>query len=99
MVNLRSRWLGLPYGDQAIFLRARTFSELGGFRDLPLMEDVELIRRLRRCGRIRIADAAVITSARRYRERGIVRTTLVNLVLTGAFFLGVSPARLARWRR
>ncbi len=99
MVNLRSRWLGLPYGDQAVFLRTETFEEIGGFHDLPVMEDIELIRRLHKCGRIHIAAASIVTSARRYRECGVLRTTLVNLAMAGAFFLGVSPERLARWRR
>ena len=55
MVNLRSRWLQMPYGDQAIFLRAETFRRLGGFAELPIMEDFEFIRRLRRHGTIAIA--------------------------------------------
>ena len=98
MVNLRSRRLGMPYGDQAIFLRAETFREIGGFADLPIMEDVEIVRRLRMRGRIHIVPVPVVTSARRWSRHGIAKTTLVNLAATGAFLLGVSPERLARWR-
>lgn len=97
-VNLRSRRLGMPYGDQAIFLRAETFRDIGGFPDLPVMEDVEIVRRLRKRGRIRIVPAPVVTSARRWSRHGLVKTTLVNLASTVAYFLGVSPERLAHWR-
>ncbi len=72
--NIRSRWLSLPYGDQAIFLRRRIFGELGGFRDLPVMEDFDLVRRLRRLGRLDILRSFVTTSARKYRQQGSWRT-------------------------
>jgi rSAM/selenodomain-associated transferase 2/rSAM/selenodomain-associated transferase 1 len=97
MVNLRSRRLQFPYGDQAIFLRADLFREMGGFPDMPIMEDFELIRRLRRRGRIMIAPAAVLTSARRWEALGILRTTLINYAIPLAYYLGASPSRLARW--
>ena len=71
--NLRSRWLQLPYGDQCLFMRRETFGELEGFRDLVVMEDLDFVRRLRRHGSWWIADAAVVTSARRYHDEGIVR--------------------------
>ncbi len=97
MVNLRSRRLQFPYGDQAIFLRADLFREMGGFPDMPIMEDFELIRRLRRRGRIVIAPVPVLTSARRWENLGIVRTTLINYAIPLAYYLGASPPRLARW--
>ena len=98
LVNLRTRRCRLPYGDQAIFLRAETFSEVGGFPDWPIMEGIEIIRRLRKRGRIHIVPAPVVTSARRWSRHGVVRTTLINLAAAGAYLLGVSPERLARWR-
>ena len=97
LVNVRSRRLQFPYGDQAIFLRAHLFRRMGGFPDMPIMEDFELIRRLRRGGRIVIAPVPVLTSARRWKNLGIVRTTLVNYAIPLAYYLGVSPSRLARW--
>ncbi|MCH8149494.1 MAG: TIGR04283 family arsenosugar biosynthesis glycosyltransferase [Planctomycetes bacterium] len=98
LVQLRSRYRQMPYGDQAIFMRAKTYHRAGGFPDIPLMEDYDLIRRLRRLGRIRIAPAAVKTSARRWQELGILRATLTNQLCLVAFRLGVSPKRLASWR-
>lgn len=98
MVNFRSRALQMPYGDQAIFVRADVFHQAGGFPDLPIMEDYVLIRRLRRIGRIEIAPATVVTSARRWIKHGVWRTTLLNQVYIAAYWLGVPPARIARWR-
>jgi rSAM/selenodomain-associated transferase 2 len=97
LANWRARALQLPYGDQALFLRANLFRALGGFKDIPIMEDVELIGRLKREGRIGIAQAAVITSSRRWKDQGVWRTTLRNQVALGAFRAGISLDRLARW--
>lgn len=99
MVNWRSRTLGMPYGDQAIFLKASVFHDLGGFPDLPIMEDFELMLRLRRLGQIAIIPAPAIASGRRWQKLGVVKTTLINQVIIIAYFLGVSPSRLARWYR
>ncbi len=98
LANLRSRWLGLPYGDQAWALRAETFRQLGGFRELPIMEDFEFARRARRLGRIAILDVAVRTSARRWLAHGTGRTTLVNQLCVWGYVLGVPPRFLARLR-
>lgn len=98
-VNLRSRYLQMPYGDQAIFLKAEVFHQLGGFPELPMMEDFELVRRLRRLGRVAIASEAVVTSDRRWRSLGILRTTLANQVMVAGYLLGVDPRRLAQWYR
>ncbi len=98
MVNFRSRARQMPYGDQAIFVRADVFHQAGGFPDLPIMEDYVLIRRLRRIGRIEIAPATVVTSARRWIKHGVWRTTVLNQVCIAAYRLGVSPARITRWR-
>ncbi|MEX0655135.1 MAG: TIGR04283 family arsenosugar biosynthesis glycosyltransferase [Phycisphaeraceae bacterium] len=97
--NRRSRWRQLPYGDQAIFLRRETFSRMNGYRDLPVMEDFELVRRLRREGRIRLAPTAVITSARRCLHAGVWRTTWTHQCMILAWRLGIAPTRLARWRQ
>jgi len=99
VANWRSRRLGLPYGDQAIFVKANAFRELGGFLDLPIMEDFELMRRLRRRGRIAQVPAAVVTSARRWLTLGIGTTTLINQWVIVSYHLGLSPERLARWYR
>ena len=97
-VNWRSLHLQLPYGDQAIFMRAATFREAGGFPDVPVMEDFALMRRFKRSGKIALADAAVLTSARRWLARGIWRTTLLNQACIAAFLCGISPHRIALWR-
>ncbi len=98
-VNARSRYLQMPYGDQAIFLKTTTFRAIGGFPDLPIMEDFELVRQLKRQGRIAIAPTAVITSGRRWQKLGAVRTTLINQCVILAYLLGVSPDRVADWYR
>jgi hypothetical protein len=98
-INTRSRLLQLPYGDQALHFRRELFQALGGFRDWPIMEDFELVRRARREGKIRLADAAVQTSARRWQELGIWRTTWINQKIVFGYLLGVPVDRLATWYR
>jgi rSAM/selenodomain-associated transferase 2/rSAM/selenodomain-associated transferase 1 len=97
--HVRSRWLGRPYGDQGLFLRRRTFEAAGGFADLPILEDHELVARLRRRGRVAIAAAPALTSGRRWKKLGVVRTTLVNQWILAAYALGIAPDRLARLYR
>lgn len=97
--NWRSRWLALPYGDQGLFMARASFEQLVGFRPLPIMEDWDLARRARRRGRVVLADSAVMTSPRRWRKLGPVRTTLVNALVVAGFRLGVPPHRLARFYR
>ncbi len=98
-VNMRSRIFALPYGDQAIFLIAKLFHELGGFADLPIMEDFELICRLRRRGQIAIIPIPVVTSKRRWQRLGIIQTILINQVAITAYLIGVSPQKIAAWYR
>jgi rSAM/selenodomain-associated transferase 2 len=93
----RVKHFKLPYGDQGIFVRRRTFEELGGFRELPLMEDVDFVRRLVRAGRIMELPLPLRTSARRWRRDGWFRRSTKNLMLVSLYFLGVRPERLARW--
>ena len=99
VANWRSRFLQMPYGDQGLFLRSSLFREVGGFRDMPIMEDFEFIRRLRRRGHIRTAPIAAITSARRWQEVGLWRTTLMNQAIVLAYWGGIPPGRLACWYR
>ncbi len=99
VANWRARKLQMPYGDQAIFIRADLFHALGGFPDMPIMEDFELIRRLKKKGRIEIASLAAITSARRWQTQGTWRTTFLHWVIVGAYYLGVSPSRIHRFAR
>jgi hypothetical protein len=99
LANWRARELQLPYGDQAIFLRAETFRRVGGFPEIPFMEDYALVRRLRRRGRIAIAPGYATTSARRYLAEGVWRTSLLHYAVVGGYALGFAPDRLATWRR
>jgi rSAM/selenodomain-associated transferase 2 len=95
---LREAVWRLPYGDQGLLVRRELFEAVGGYPDLPLMEDVAMIRALRQRTSIERLPAALVTSGRRYRRDGVVRTSLTHTVLIALFFLGVSPMRLARWR-
>ncbi len=97
--NWRSRWLGLPYGDQGLFCRSADFWRVGGLPAWPLLDDVALVRRLARIGQCVILEEPVVVSGRRWERLGIVRTTLMNQAILGAWFLGVSPERLAAWYR
>jgi len=96
LADLRSRYTSLPYGDQAIFVNAEVFRELGGYPDQPLMEDLEFSRRLKRRGRIVRVPANVIVSGRRFLERPIYYAALMNLFPI-LYRLGVPAARLARF--
>ncbi len=98
MANLRSRLLGLPYGDQALFVRRDAFFSSGEFRRMPVMEDYEWIRRTRRRGKIALASSSVVTSARRWQQCGTLRLTIAHQKMILAYHLGICPERLARWR-
>jgi rSAM/selenodomain-associated transferase 2 len=91
-------WLCFRYGDQGIFVRRSIFEALGGYADIPLMEDIDLLRRLPRYGRrVLIRDYPVTTSARRFVKHGIVRQEVLNATLVAAWFAGVKPQTLAKW--
>jgi hypothetical protein len=94
--NWRSRFLGLPYGDQGIFVRRDAFLAEGGFPDLPIMEDVALVRRLGGRGRVATAGSSAVTSARRYQGMGVWKRTLRNKITFGAYLVGVPPRRIQR---
>lgn len=93
--NLRSRWLQLPYGDQAMFVRAEIFCEMGGFQTWPLLEDFEFAERLRRRGTIMMASSSATVSARRWQRIGVLKATIINQIIIIGYRLGVSPAKLA----
>lgn len=95
MMNLRSRVTGIATGDQALFMTRATFDQAGGFPDQPLMEDIELSRRLCRIARPVCLRDRVVTSGRRWETRGVWRTIGLMWLLRAQYFLGVSPARLA----
>jgi hypothetical protein len=95
LVQLRCRLFQTPYGDQAIFLRKDTFQRVGGFAQVALAEDLLLVRRLARLGRIALTPQHVVTSARRYRRLGVLRTTCINQAVLVGLALGVCPDRLA----
>lgn len=94
--NLRSRVLQFPYGDQAIFMKAVTFDRLGGFAEIPIMEDFELVRRLRQLGSLRLVREPVVTSGRRWRTKGVLRTTLINQLMVVGFLVGIPSQFLAK---
>ncbi|MBD6615528.1 glycosyltransferase [Komarekiella sp. 'clone 1'] len=96
-VNWRSRFCQMPYGDQAIFLTKEVFQQTGSFPELPIMEDFELMRRLKYMGKIVIIPAPVVTSARRWVQKGVFKTTLLNQIIIIAYLLGVSPERIHSW--
>jgi rSAM/selenodomain-associated transferase 2 len=96
--SLRSRLNRIPYGDQAIFIRRDYFSEIGGYKDIPLMEDVELMQRVKRSGKkILMFHDRVMTSPRRWEEEGLLYCILRNWALQILYFLGVSPHKLVNF--
>ncbi len=95
-VKLRCCIFGLPYGDQGIFVRRDVFRSVGGYRNIPLMEDVDLVRKMKKLGRVAVLPGRAFTSARRWAERGWIRASLLNNVIMFLFRIGVDPDRLAR---
>ena len=95
-MNVRSRWTGIATGDQAIFIDRTTFSSVGGYPDQPLMEDVELARRLCKLSRPACIASKVTTSGRRWETRGVWRTILLMWRLRWAYWRGASPHELAK---
>ena len=99
-VHLRTRLTRVPFGDQAIFVRREYFSRSGGYRDIPIMEDVDLMKRIKKEGnRIVIIPDKVMTSPRRYEQEGILYCTMRNWILQLLYGMGASPDRLAKWYR
>jgi rSAM/selenodomain-associated transferase 2 len=99
-VSIRSRLTKIPYGDQAIFINKTIYDRIGGFSDIPLMEDVDLMRRLKKSGaRIRILPDRALTSPRRWEKEGVLYCTLRNWLLISLYSLGIAPERLVRFYR
>ncbi|TKB64882.1 MAG: glycosyltransferase [Nitrospira sp.] len=96
-MNWRSRLSGLATGDQALFVRRRVFERMGGFSDIPLMEDIEFSRRLKHMGAIAPLTATVTTSFRRWEQHGPLRTILLMWALRFLYWVGVAPHTLSRW--
>ncbi|MCP3678228.1 MAG: glycosyltransferase family 2 protein [Deltaproteobacteria bacterium] len=92
--NLRSRCFGLIFGDQAIFARRKAFLAIDSLRTLPLMEDVECVKRLKRSGKVRVVSASVVTSHRRWGDGGALSTTLKNWAILIRYLFGISPEKL-----
>ncbi len=99
LTTLRSRLTRVPYGDQAIFVRRKMFHRLGGYRDLAVMEDLDFARRMRRTGKLVFISEGLITSARRWEQSGLCRTTAVYALLSALFTLRVPSHMLAAIHR
>ncbi len=94
--NLRSRWQGIFTGDQAYFVRADSFKAIGGFPEIALMEDLEIIARLRKIGKVVLLPRSVTTSARRHQKVGLARSVIFMWYLRMLYKCGVSPVQLLR---
>lgn len=97
LMNRRSRWTGIATGDQALFVRRTVFEQVGGFTDIPLMEDVDFSRRVKRTGRIAALNETVTTSFRRWEREGPLKTILLMWTLRFLYWMGVHPSRLSHW--
>jgi hypothetical protein len=96
--SLRSRLNKIPFGDQAIFIRREYFNQIGGYKEIPLMEDVELMRRIKKSRKkIWIFYDRVMTSPRRWEKEGVIYCTLRNWAMQALYLLGVSPHKLANF--
>jgi len=99
LINFRARAMQMPYGDQGLFMTSEMFSAVGGFPEQPIMEDFELVRKLRRKGKIAILPINATTSDRRWKRYGILQTTLLNQAIIICYLFGISPEKLAGWYR
>jgi rSAM/selenodomain-associated transferase 2 len=97
MMNWRSRLSGIATGDQALFVRRHIFEQIGGFADMPLMEDIDFSGRLKRTGATAALTTAVTTSFRRWERHGPLRTILLMWALRFLYWIGVSPSHLVKW--
>ncbi len=96
--SIRSRLTKLPYGDQAIFIKKDIFNTIGGYENISLMEDVNLMQKLKRLNhKIKILKEKVTTSARKWENRGVIYTTLRNWLLITLYFLKIDPNKLSKY--
>jgi len=98
-VNFRSSTLQMPYGDQGIFVTKDIFFSVGPFPQQPIMEDFELMRKLKKRGKVEILPLHATTSARRWNRLGVLKTTLINQAIIIGYLFGVKPEKLAHWYR
>ncbi|AGF52857.1 slr0092 [Synechocystis sp. PCC 6803] len=100
LILWRSIYAQKPYGDQGLFIQRQDFQQLGGFADLPIMEDYQFMQKLgKQRGKVAIAGGKVITSGRRWQKLGLLRTTAINQLVVAGYHLGVSPQTLVHWYR
>ncbi len=97
VATLRSKYLGVTYGDQGIFVQKKVFCRMGGYKNLPICEDMDFSQRLRKEGNVAILDEKASTSARRWLSEGIVFATLRNWLIASLFIMGFPPKVLSRW--
>lgn len=99
LATWRAKYLQLAYGDQAIFVRNSVFKKIGGYSPIPICEDLDFYRKLRKSGNTVILDETVVTSARRWLDDGILLTTFRNILIATLFLIGCSPHSLSQWDR
>ncbi len=99
MVNWRSSFWQLPYGDQGLFMQKKYFNQVNGFENLAIMEDFAMVKKLSKLGKIDLIKNPVITSARRWQKLGILKTTLINQLIIIGYYLGIDNQKLAQFYR
>ena len=99
IARARAYWWRTVFGDQGIFARRELFEKIGGYRDLPILEDFDFVKRLRRKARFRLLRGEVRSSVRRWRKKGKFRTSLINWSILFLYQTGADPVRLAKWYR
>ena len=94
--NIRATYLNIPYGDQGIFVKRHVFKTLGGFPELPIMEDVAFVQQLNKQGKLVRLKEDITTGQRHWKPLGVIATTLLNWIIATLYLIGISPKRLAR---
>ncbi len=97
IVNFRSKWFKAPYGDQALFIKRSIYDKIGGFDDVPIMEDVRFVKAMKRLGSLELLDDVAITSARKWESEGPVYMTLRNWSILLVHKAGINPEILVKW--
>jgi rSAM/selenodomain-associated transferase 2 len=97
LANLRSKYFGMAYGDQAFFVKNSTFQQMNGFAELPICEDIDFFKRLRKLGPVILLKEKALTSSRRWLEEGVWFTTIRNILIAILFILGFPPRVLTKW--
>ncbi len=95
--NLRSRLLGMVYGDQGLFMSSQSYSKAGGFPRQSILEELPLLAGLKKIGRIKLARGCAMTSPRRWQQHGLIKTSLINQLMLIGWTFGIAPERLSRW--